>query len=201
MVPDPFDSRSREWRYPSIGPPGQVPGAVARHRRGFGPRLTRQLPPNRRVPYPRFCVGMIWRNAGEAVSLAVREAILSNHAHAKPWAWHPACRDVLRMSRLVSCLLCWPEPNCADRISSSPIISCPNGADVPTREFTVLSLFSGGMGLDIGLASISTEAVFGLELGRTLQNLRGIPPRWLAISITEKRSRVLLPFRSLDGLP
>ena len=49
------------------------------------------------------------------------------------------------------------------------------------------------------LASISTEVIFGLELGRTLRNPRGIPRRWLAISITEKPNPVLLPITPLPA--
>src|SRR5438477_11689421 len=54
-------------------------------------------------------------------------------------------------------------------------------------------------GLTTLLASISTEPIFSLELGRTLRNRRGIPPRRLAISITEGHNRTVLPVRPLPA--
>lgn len=51
------------------------------------------------------------------------------------------------------------------------------------------------------LASISTEALFGLELGRTMRIFRRILPISLVISITKNQFRTSLYLPIADGLP
>src|SRR5258708_2930305 len=43
----------------------------------------------RRVPYPRLCAGMCGAAKNQEITIAT-EPNLSHHAHAEPWAWHPA---------------------------------------------------------------------------------------------------------------